>query len=568
MLLYNCGASHVSASCFSHNGSQLILSDYKIVNLHYDLSSDAQWLPAVMEAIKTIAGSSSHFVGEATIILPGHLLLTKPIKVPLVDVSRQNQIIAFEAQKSIPYPLSEVEWGKQVISDDGVESEVLIAAIKSDVATSFCKEILALGITPKWVSASPILDYNTLLYSYPDLEGETLVVNIGARSSTLIFANPTGFFLRNMPIGGNTLTQNIADALKVSVSDAETVKIDFFAEKLDPASEQFQTVEKLSKSFMTRMSQEITRSIVTYRQQKRGGTPELIFLTGKGALQPGLSQFLSEKQKVSVDYFNSMAGVVVQGSASVDTLALEMYQLSQVVGEAARALVPNAVSIDLTPSEISEGMEFRSKKPFLYMAAACLAISFIPPVIKNIQNEQVISAQIKEVSQKLAVLQNDRSALDKNLQQVEKVAQQIDSFKMLVNSKSNWINFFTDLYERLYDVGDVWIDNLTVQRTVAPPVVIPESEIDQEIVVTPDPAREYNLLLEGRILLRDGGSANVSDIRRTISNRLNSLVESFKKSDFIIDYKNFSPNFTPLVSEGLKLVPFKVTLVVNPEKPL
>lgn len=565
MLFYNCGASHVSAACFSNNGNQLVLTDYKIVNLNYDLSSDQEWLSSVIDAVREITESASHFSGEATLILPGHLLLTKPIKVPLVDLSRQNQIIAFEAQKSIPYPLSEVEWGKQVISDDGVESEVLIAAIKSDVATSFCHQIMALGITPKWVSASPILDYNTFRYAYPEVSGETLVVNVGARSSTLIFANNSGFFLRNMPLGGNTLTQNIADALKIDISKAESKKIHFFSDELAESSEEYQVIDKLSKSFMTRMSQEITRSIVTYRQQKRGSTPELILLTGKGALHPGLSQFLSEKQKVNVDYFNCLGGVSIDPSINTDNLALEMYQLSQVVGEAARPLITNSVSIDLTPSEISEGMDFKAKKPFLYLAAACLALAFIPPVVKNFQNKSLLEKQISEVKKELAIVQQDRQTLDELLANAEQVNNKIDAFKNLANSKSNWINFFADLYQRLYDIQDVWIDDLTVDRQLT--TVSTPSEFDGEPDLI-ESVIDYNLLLKGRILLREDDSTNVVDIRQTISDRLNLLVESFKKSDFIVDHKNFSPNFTPLVSEGLKLVPFTVTLVVNPEKPL
>ena len=75
------------------------------------------------------------------------------------------------------------------------------------------------------ITPAPVLDYNALISSETGIEEqETLVVNIGAKSTNLLFINPTGFLTRSIAVGGNTLTQNISDNLGTLFERAEEVK--------------------------------------------------------------------------------------------------------------------------------------------------------------------------------------------------------------------------------------------------------------------------------------------------------------------------------------------------------
>ena len=55
------------------------------------------------------------------------------------------------------------------------------------------------------------------------------LVNIGARSTNLLFKNPDGFFVRNIQLGGTTLTQNIADSIGKPFAKADELKHKFFS---------------------------------------------------------------------------------------------------------------------------------------------------------------------------------------------------------------------------------------------------------------------------------------------------------------------------------------------------
>ena len=47
------------------------------------------------------------------------------------------------------------------------------------------------------------------------------------------------------------------------------------------------------------------------------------------------------------------------------------------------------------------------------------------------------------------------------------LSQSISQVEGLVDTKTNWIQFFADLQESIYNAKDVWIDDLTVVRQSA-----------------------------------------------------------------------------------------------------
>ena len=126
-LIINCQATHVTAAKFSAQNGRLVLEDFKMQELSYDYSVQEDWLEALRSALKSMNVS-----GRATVIAPSMLLLTKTIKIPHVDAARQKEVVSFEAEKNIPYPINEVSWDYQVIADDGIETEIFLASMKSD----------------------------------------------------------------------------------------------------------------------------------------------------------------------------------------------------------------------------------------------------------------------------------------------------------------------------------------------------------------------------------------------------------------------------------------------------
>lgn len=539
-LVVNCGASHVSASRFSVNGNTLVLEDFQALELDYDLSIEDEWLHATATAVKSLVGEG--YRGQATVIAPGYQLLTKTIKVPHVDASKQQQIIAFEAQQNIPYPLSEVVWDNQVIADDGVETEVLLIAIKSDLINRFCQSLGRQGVNPGSVQASSILDHNAYRLCHGNDGGDTLLINIGARASNLLFITSDGFFIRNIALGGNALTQSLADSLGKSFREAEEIKTAFFGGKTsyDADHPSVQILQSNAQVFQKRLSQEITRSIVNFRRQKGAGAPARVLLTGRGALLPGLPEYLSEMQKVDVGYFDPFETVEIGSGVDAAELDNHRYNLSESVGEAARMLLDDAVSIDLLPHSLASEMAFAKKKPFLIAAAAMLAAATVPPTLYFFQSSGTLDKEAQALEARVPGLRSLHGEILDNEDRAKAVYSDISKLESLVNSRSNWITFFSDLQERLQQVQDVWLEDLKLNRQTG-----------------------NRLQLSGRMLIKDYDPDNPTASAQAANQRVNVLLDSFTESDFIQSVSNISfDNKQP------RILRFSFTLVTNPERPL
>ncbi|MBT3637340.1 MAG: pilus assembly protein PilM [Opitutae bacterium] len=404
-IIINCGISQVSAGIFSKQGDSILLEQVGLETLRYNYSSEEQWLDCFSEGLKKLCAREK-IKGNARFIFPGCLLLTKTIRVPHVEEEKQKKIVAFELMQKMPVPLTELIWDYQVIDDDGVEQEILAFAVKPKVAEDFCEKVMEIGLNPVQITPAPVLDYNALRASGIGLDsGETLVVNIGARSTNLLFINPTGFLLRPLSIGGNSLTQNISDNLGTQFEKAEEIKKNYFSGEVafsadDPS---VQLLENCSKQFLARLSQEITRSLVTYKRLKKGKSPSRMYLAGRGALLNQLPEYLSQSQRLDIDYFDPLQALVLSDSVSQEMRNLLPFMLSEPVGLASSIFSADGSeqsaltkTINLLPESKLTNLNFKKKQPLLLVSAFLLSLTPLPALLTNYQESESLSAELED----------------------------------------------------------------------------------------------------------------------------------------------------------------------------
>ncbi|MBC2601467.1 pilus assembly protein PilM [Puniceicoccus vermicola] len=549
--ILNCGASQFAFGVFSVEGSEPTMERLVTRSLNYDFSEEEQWLSATLSGLRESV-SADKISGEVQVVLPGFLLLTKTLRIAHVEGGKQAQMIAYEAQQNIPYQLSDLNWSYQVLSDDGIETEVLFIGIRSSICRRFCDEISKLGFQTVSVNASTILDYNAFQLTDPSGDSEALVVNIGARASNLTFIQESGFFVRNINLGGNALTQSLADALGKSFADAERIKVNYFtSERADHSSTEI--IDKATNSFMRRLSQEITRSIVNFRQQKKGAAPKRILLTGRSALIPGLTDFLSESQRVEVSFFQPGKFIQLGSNANVAPDSMEIFQASELIGEAAKSLVPNGVGVDLLPEELRKEMSFKRKRPWILAAAVVLAAAPVPFFLQTRETVEQYETAEQEIQQELPGRQSEYQQIENLIEKIEAAEIQVHRFDDLVNAKSNWIQFFSGLQGALFSIGDVWLDDLKVDRM----------EVGGQV--------RYQLNVDGRLLVRQKDSDAVVAMaeidEELLSNRIRTLSEVFTSSRFISERISMRIDFQA-IQGGEPLLPFEFVFSIDPKRPL
>lgn len=508
-LIINCGISHVSASVFGYENNTLKLQKVGLHTLTHDYTQDSLWLDSVVSGIKNLCVDLK-LKGEVRFIFPGSFLLTKTIRVPKVEKDKQDKIVGFELSQKMPFPLAELIWDYQIIDDDGVEQEILAFAVKPEVAETFCERIVELGLTPIQITPAPILDYNALRASGIGLnDSETLVVNMGAKSTNLLFINPTGFLIRSISIGGNSLSQNLADRLGVLFGKAEELKKSYFAGHMNfsPDDPNLQNIESCAQQFLARASQEITRSIVTYKRLKKGKSPERIFLAGRGALLRNLPEYISHSQQLSIDYFDPTQIIQIAPEVSSEMQSLLPFMLSEPVGLASSIFMDVgdrkfAPPLNLLPSSKLSSLGFQKKKPYFCLACCLFALLPLPGLLRSQSDLNILNKNLSE--QKIDSLQlSQELKSQKNLKSkflfVDRLGNEIaqKNLPFLEKQKKCWQihGLLNELQGSLdhQEVNDAWIDNFEI--------IIPERN---ENIRTGSKANgdNFKIKLSGRYLVK------------------------------------------------------------------
>jgi len=559
--IVNLGAAHVSVSTFRAQAGRLVLERFVLEDLPPGLTSDDEWLSA---AIATLGGlvRQHGLKGTATVIVPGFLLLSKSLKVPQVERERQAQIIAFEAQSNIPYPLSEVVWGSQVVASDGVEAEVLLFALRGEISGRIAREVSAVGLRPTAIQAAPLLDSLAWRLISGDAAEEVVVVNIGARTTTLSFIGPAGMSVQSATIGGNTLTQAVSDGTGSSFANAEALKVGFFSGvvQLAESDPQASALVTNAQAFSRRLAQDINRRLVGLRRGNQGRQPARVLLTGRAAQLSGLREQLAETLRLPVDTLDPSDSVILGPNVNPEYVEAFRLQLSEPVGEAARLVLADPAGVNLIPPDISAQLAFDSRKPLLIGAVALLALAPLPvwfgfSSVGDATVEQVAAIKRREAEfadrkGKLAALRQESAALAAVNEQMESV----------VLNRANWNEFLVELQTLVLTNRHTWIEELRVRRELGAVPAAPEGE------PAPPAPKVVKVTLVARMLLPEVAPGKDAVINaEAFRRRQREFVESLRKNPFVKEVSDaeIRSDYTQPNLPRLTL-----TLVIKPDKPL
>ncbi len=122
---------------------------------------------------------------------------TRFVKLPAIEEEKIQRIVAFEAQQNVPFPIDEVVWDYQLLSGGKDEQiEVVLVAIKADLLNEINRDVEETGLRTAIVDVATMALYNAFRYNYAGLAGCSLLVDIGARTTNLLFIEPQKNLLR------------------------------------------------------------------------------------------------------------------------------------------------------------------------------------------------------------------------------------------------------------------------------------------------------------------------------------------------------------------------------------
>ncbi|HXG47344.1 MAG TPA: type IV pilus assembly protein PilM [Methylomirabilota bacterium] len=452
---------------------------------------------AMLRELRALLAERSIKASRANVCAPGFHTFSKFVKLPPVDTSKVTQIIQYEAQQNVPFPLAEVVWDYQILgAAPSGELEVLLVAIKSDVVEGLSRTTENAGLRLQLVDVSPAALCNAFRYNYGDVEGCSMLLDIGAKTSNLLFFDKGSVFARGINIGANAITQDFAKESKLAFQEAEQLKINEGFVSLggayeEPDNPNQAAISKIARQVLTRLHIQVNQTVQHYRQQQGGAAPERLYLSGGASIMPYTSQFFSEKLGLPVEYFNPFRNVQLDPALPIEDLAKVAHSMGEVVGLGLRNLAHCPVELNLMPKSTLRRQELNQKKPYFAAALFCLILivfAFGWFYSKTVAEKERALADLRERVAPLEASQNDLQAADRELKGVEL---QLGVFENWIEDRFYWGAVFSKLREILLAVENkkdvefgvptgVWIERLQPARLeeaaaspgagVAPPV--------------------------------------------------------------------------------------------------
>jgi len=126
----NIGSQRVTMGLLapSNNGG-LILKKYASSMILADPAAEMTRLPQIRIAVAELVSKLELSKHKVSYAVSGQSVFTRFVKLPSLEDDDIEQLVAFEAQQHVPFPINEVVWDWQLLNSEAGQQEVVLVAI-------------------------------------------------------------------------------------------------------------------------------------------------------------------------------------------------------------------------------------------------------------------------------------------------------------------------------------------------------------------------------------------------------------------------------------------------------
>jgi type IV pilus assembly protein PilM len=547
-------------------GGALTLLHFGVAELGLDPNKEEERAKFITPTLTKLFKEQRIKGTEVVLSISGQSVFMRFVKLPPVDPGQVEQVVKFEAQQNVPFPIEEVTWDYQMMPARAAgsdEAEAVIVAIKKEVVEAEIEAVERVGVKIKQVDVAPFALLNAFRYSEVQTTDCTLIIDMGARSTNLVFVEKNSFWIRNVPIAGNQISQSICNEMQEPFMASETLKkgkgfVSLGGVYADPDDADAARISKLIRSTLTRLHVDINRSIAFYRTTLGGAPPKRVFLTGGTSQLPYLDLFIADKLSLPVTYFNPLRNVNLGPNLNRADLQVNSCYAAELVGLAMRVTGSCPAEVTLDAPTLAARSDKKRKQPFFFAALAAWTLLFVCLGLYYWQQIAIAEAMTKTLQDntqslhvlapKIAILAKQNDALQQTFKNAVDLGVQHDA----------WAQILAAINEKIPD--GVWITELTPSSPAGEPNTSSSQETTPDLITALDITGLYHS--NPKTMVVDGSSL------RQFVNDLADLPY------FDIDKKNLTATlpeyggdlngaFAQKFTMHLKL---KVPIVVNPLK--
>jgi type IV pilus assembly protein PilM len=514
-------------------------------------SQDAARDALLKKALPELLSEGGFQARDGNLSAPGFQVFSKFVKLPPVDSSKVTQIIQYEAQQNVPFPLAETAWDYQILGSAPTgELEVLLVAIKSEVVEKLFASGEAAGLKMSIIDSSIGALANAFRYNYADQEGCNLLIDIGAKTSNVLLFEAGKYYGRSINVGANAITQEFAAESKLRFDDAEKFKLSDGFVSLggayeEPDDPKQAAVSKVARNVLTRLHLQVNQTVQFYRSQQGGAAPVRVFLCGGGSILPYASQFFQEKLGLPVDFLNPFRNVEIDPSVNVTELEKVAQCFGEVVGLGLRNVAQCPVEFNLMPKASLTRQQFNSKKPFLLAAAFVLSAGVFAAGLFHAKLADARRDGLEKVKAQVEPLERTKTSLEAEEGKLKRALDEANQLGEWLQTRTQWVNIFSELRGVLKDTEDdqrkvlnqpvgVWIDSFISAETQVSLAGGGEEETQNtgmsRFLSDPVLAKRYGLMMKPAAAAEpaDTAAADKKSAKAANTNELSSIKVTFR----------------------------------------
>lgn len=478
-LVVDCGAAHVARARFACGRSgRLELQSFAVEVHAAEPGDDARWLASTAEALRELTVVRPGR-GACRVALPGHLVLAKLTAAPAAAAAQSRAAQALAVAQAMPHPVEELCWDAQQMAGNGAGNDLLVAAGKAQRLGEFGAVLVAAGLEPTGFEPAALALARAYRYNYADDPAATLVLDLGARSTTLLLAAADGRVrFRTLPLGGNAVTQALAEAWGIDFTAAEATKRRWLdrddGQPHDPALAA--AMADAADCWMQRLQFETQRTLAALARDEGWPAPTRVLLTGGASAWPGLAERLAMGLELPVGPYDALRRVVVSATAERPALAAHGRHLAVLVGLAA-PLPLGSRRLDVRPAPLQARERFRRRQPWLLAAGIAIAVALGGGAWRVRTEDAAIRRQCAEIGAKLDGLRREKAADAATAAERARLRGENDRLRHWRDDRSCWAAWLGAWQDCLAAHGDVWLERFRL-RDAAEGVAAGESQVE------------------------------------------------------------------------------------------
>ncbi|HRR96395.1 MAG TPA: pilus assembly protein PilM [Candidatus Ratteibacteria bacterium] len=416
------GTTKIRIADFENRGNKIYCNFYQEIPIPYYSPEERENF--LKKEAKGILDKNK--IKTVIVSLPGRGLLLRQLNIPKVPPKKLKDILKYEVQQQIPFPLEVVEWKYQILGEEGVNLNILLSAIKKELVNEYIGNITGFGIDPVFLDTDLFAVYNAFRYSpFYNEDKCTAILEIGETSSNFIILYRKMVLMRSLTISGSTITSSIMETEGISYKEAENKKIEMGMQL--PAC--ISSIESLNT--------EIQNSVDYWRFTQKGPEVSELYICGKTSLLNGFKESIQEKSKIKTEYFSPLSTIEI--NPKYENLRENEVELAVLTGIALRNAGISFINIDMLPEEIKRVREFKLNRLYIYVSIILAGLISITPVLFLNQDKAMLKGILSDIEISLSQYEKYEKDVNKLQNEIKETKEKCETISGLISKKGTWL---------------------------------------------------------------------------------------------------------------------------------